>query len=495
MRGPLHRASSARVACVDVPALPLQLLGRAHPGWHDAPLVVVAEDEPQAKILWVDRRAAQHRIRVGMRYGAALQLCRDLRAAPVAERTIAGAREELLTALQARTPRVEPDEERPGVFWLDPSGLGKLFGPLERWAAHVHAALSGLGLRGATVVGFTRLPCWAIARGRRGALVLRSAAEEASLAGAAKLARLDFPPELLAALAALDVHDLARFLELPRGEIGLRFGPDASGLHARFAGAAQVPMQPAAFEVPITMEAELDPPDDDAHRLLFCILGALHALVKELASRSLALRALTLRFELERHGPHEERLEPARASRDVAAVIELVRLRLGRVRFGSRVERVVLIAEPARLDGKQLDLFGGRRRDPDAADRSIARLRAAFGVAAVTRAVSRDAWLPERRFAYEPTATVGRPRPERPTVGALVRRLHPEPKRIRRTLAGRPLTSPPIVRLTGPYRLQGGWWTQESLRDYFFAEREDGALLWLFRDRACDAWFIHGVID
>jgi len=483
------------VACVDVPALPLQLLARANPGWVGAPFAVVAEDEPQAKILWVDRRASQARIRIGMRYATALQFCRQLRAAPVSKDAVEDARGELLVALQARTPRVEPDEERPGVFWLDPSGLKQLFGPLERWAAHVHAALSTLRLRGAVVVGFARLPCWAIARGQDGVRVLRSAAEEAELAGRSPLSHLDVPPDLRDALATLDVHDLASFLALPRGDIGVRFGPDASKLHALFADALRLPMQPAAFEAPITVEAELDPPDDNAHRLLFCIKGALHALVFELASRSLALRALHLRFELERHDPHEELIEPARASRDVVAVIELVRLRLGRVRFDSRVERVCLLAEPDRLDGRQLDLFAGRRRDPDAASRSIARLRAAFGEAAVTRAVTRDAWLPEHRFAYEPTSTVTRPEPSERAEGTLVRRMHREPRPIGQTATGRPEMSPPVVQLTGPYRLQGGWWMQETMRDYFFAERQDGSLLWLFRDRARRTWFVHGSVD
>ncbi|MCB9593070.1 MAG: DNA polymerase Y family protein [Sandaracinaceae bacterium] len=485
----------ARVACVDIPALPLQLLARAHPSWRDAPFAVVEADEPQAKIEWVDPRAAALRIRVGMRYASALSISRDLRAAPVSVADIAALRAQILESLQARTPRVEPDAERPGVFWLDPSGLGPLFGSLEKWSAHVHGALTTLELRGAVVVGFARLPAWAVARGRDDALVLRSAAEEAELAGRARLVHLDLPPELRSALAALDVHHLSGFLALPRGEVGLRFGPEASRLHALFDDALRPPMQPAGFEEPIAIEAELDPPDDDANRLLFCVKGALHALMAELGARSLALRALTLRFELERHPDHVEHLEPARATRDAGSVIELVRLRIADVRLGARVERVVLVAEPARLDGRQLELFRGRRRDPDAAARSIARLRAAFGDPSVTRAVVRDAWLPEHRFAYEPTTSVDAPDPSPGDGGALVRRVLPRPEAVPHGRDGRPRTQPPLVELTGPYRVQGGWWMQETLRDYWFGERADGALLWLYQDGSTGGWFLHGHVD
>ncbi len=484
-----------RIACVDVPALPLQLLARAHPSWRDAPLAVVEADAPQARILWVDRRAAEHRIRPGMRYASALQLSRALRAAPVADAEVAALRAEILAALQARTPRVEPDAERPGVFWLDPAGLEPLFGSLEKWSLHVHASLSTLGLVGAVVTGFARLPSWAIARGRDDALVLASPAEEAERAGRARLVHLDLPPELREALAALDVHHLRAFLALPRGEVGLRFGPEASRLHALYADALRLPLQPAGFEEPIAIEAELDPPDADANRLLFCVKGALHALVAELGARALAMRALTLRLSLERHPPHVERVELAQPTRDARAVVELVRLRLADVTVASPVERVALIAEPARLDGRQLELFRGRRRDPDAAARAIARVRAAFGDGAATRAVLRDAWRPEHRFAYEPAAEVEAPDPAPSEAGALIRRVLPAPERLVEGRDGRPRTEPPLVGLTGPYRIQGGWWEQETLRDYFFGERADGALLWLFRDPDAGAWFLHGHVD
>lgn len=486
----------ARVACLDVPALPLQLLSRMHPEWADAPLAVVEEDHPQARILWVDRRAARKRVRIGMRYASALQLTRELRAAPVPAEALAAARAEVLEALQARTPRVEPDPSRAGVYWLDPAGMGNLFGPLERWAANVHDALTVLGFDGAVVVGFGRLPSWAIARMRRGPFVLESPAEEARLAARVPLTRLEVPPELRDALLALGITDLGGFLALPRGDVGTRFGSEARALHARFADALRDPMQPAPFVEPIVMDAELDPPDDDQHRLLFCVKGALHALLHELARRSLALGALTITFELERADPHVERIEPARATRDGLSVLELVRLRLSSLSLASPVERLVLTAEPASLDGTQLALFGGRRRDPEAAARAIARLRAAFGDESVTKARLTDGWLPENGWAWEPIAHIDEPRPRaEPARGVLVRRVRPTPEPLPRGADGRPQTRPGLTALTGPYRLQGGWWVREAARDYYFGEREDGALLWLFFDRRRERWFLHGQVD
>ena len=36
---------------------------------------------------------------------------------------------------------------------------------------------------------------------------------------------------------------------------------------------------------------------------------------------------------------------------------------------------------------------------------------------------------------------------------------------------------------------------REAARDYYFGEREDGALLWLFFDRRRERWFLHGQVD
>ena len=77
-----------RLACVDLPAFPLQLLLRRHPEWCELPAVVVAEDKPQAFILWVNERARQSKILPGQRYAHALGLSRDLRAGVVTEREI-----------------------------------------------------------------------------------------------------------------------------------------------------------------------------------------------------------------------------------------------------------------------------------------------------------------------------------------------------------------------------------------------------------------------
>jgi protein ImuB len=475
-------------------------------------------------------------VRVGMRYAGALAISRELRAAPVSPGRVDELRAELVGALHRYTPRVEPDRARLGVFWLDPSGMLSLFGSLERWARAVFAELCARRWTSAVVVGHARLPAWAIARmtsaglaQAAGARVITSPDEERTCAGRAPLSCLDLPVELADALLVMGVRTLGELLAIPRGELAVRFGRDAARLHAELEGAWQVPFEAAPQEAEIEIEAEVDPPDDDETRLLFCARGALHALASTLAERRLALAALHVELETERGVGltpgcvHHEVLRPARASRDVASLAELLRLRLAALaadgRLGhergrgarlGRVQRNRLRVEPAMPEAAQLALLGeGHARDPDALARGIARLRAAFGDEAVTVPRLEDSWVPERSFRWEPVERVPSPaeragapaaHPEgRFWSASLVRRILSPPTPLETAPSGGPRSDPPIRQLFGPIRLQSGWWARDVkgavLRDYFYAEREDGMLLWLYRDMRAERWFLQGVVD
>ncbi|HEU4341634.1 MAG TPA: DNA polymerase Y family protein, partial [Candidatus Binatia bacterium] len=77
-----------RLACVDLPAFPLQLLLGRHPEWRSYPAAVIAEDKPQAAVLWVNEKARQAGVLPGFRYAAAFSLASGLRAGKVSSSEI-----------------------------------------------------------------------------------------------------------------------------------------------------------------------------------------------------------------------------------------------------------------------------------------------------------------------------------------------------------------------------------------------------------------------
>lgn len=509
-------AASLRIACIDVPALPLQILRRDRPTWAGHPLAVVAEDRPQASVLAVSKSARALGVRPGMRYAAALSIARELRAAPVSPRRIAELRAELVGALLRLSPRVEPDREHASVVWVDPTGMLALFESYERWAQSAHGILESLDLTGAVVVGWQRALTLAVARGTRGVRILESAADERARASRTPLGKLELPLAAHETLHTLGLRTLGELLALPRDEIAVRLGPEVARFVDRHAPVHRTPFEVAPLPDPIEMEADIDPPDDDRARLLFCIKGALHALLSALAARRLGLGTLRIVLALERDVglvPRPEvafELTPARAGRDAPPVLELVRLRLEALTLPARVVRIALFAVPSTIEGTQLVLSAGtgaRSRDPDALTRGLSRLRAAFGDEAVTRAQLMDAWPPEASFRWEPVRTLSTPAARDAAAEGsaaqatpLVRRVLLEPCPLPADTSGRPRTVPPILRMTGPYRLQSGWWAKTGwgagiVRDYWYAERGDGALLWIFHDAARSAWFLQGIVD
>jgi protein ImuB len=53
----------------------------------------------------------------------------------------------------------------------------------------------------------------------------------------------------------------------------------------------------------------------------------------------------------------------------------------------------------------------------------------------------------------------------------------------------------PVIRVTGPYLVSGGWWHREVTREYHFAETKDGQILWIYYDRRRRRWFVQGTVE
>ena len=531
------RCAVDRMACVDVPALPLQLLMRRYPAWAAQPAAVVDRDRPQGVVEWVNEPACRAGVFPGMSYATGLSLAGGLRAAEVPSGDVAAGVDAIVGLLRRFTPGVEPSRARPGVFWLDASGLQPLFASLVDWARGVRARLRAAGFRGRVVVGFTRFGTYALVRagaeadggGADGRVaVLDDAAAERRAARRVPLRRLDVDPALRDALDKLGVRTVGAFLRLPAGGVRRRFGREAHRLHREAAGDLVVPFQPAPAVEPLARRLDLDEPETEVERLLFLIKQALDPLLGAMAARQEALAGLELRLRLDAPAaaPRAERVErirPAAPTLDVRQVLDLVRLRVEGLVLSAGVVEIGLTVTPARATREQLRLFQeGTRRDLRAADRAVARIRAEFGDDAVVRAALADGHLPEAAFAWLPLDHVLRPVPAPAGVLSLVRRLFAAPRRVssprQRELDGRvsggaghdfapaavdrdvqglPATAAAgrASGMRGPYVVSGGWWRTSIDREYYFAGAVGRVWRWVYYDRRRRAWFEQGAVE
>jgi protein ImuB len=556
------------LACLTLPALPLQLLLRRNRDWCAHPAVVIDRDKPQGLILWVNAHAYRLRILPGMRYAQGLALCRELRAGIVGAAEIVQAVTELAARLRFYTADVEAAEVATrdvGGFWLGASGLSLLHPSLERWARLIHDDLTREGWLCSVVVGFSRFGTYALARatpcatpratpraggGRDssgwhpGVLVLESAQQEAALARGIPLDRLGFEPQLRDALLQLGISTLGGFLNLPVDGVLERFGPQAHRLQQLARGEMWAPLQPQPAEEPIEAKAHLDHPEADLERLMRVIEELLRQLVAELGRRRQLVAMLALRLGLEDAprgagraaerpaGPAapgtatstiEHHLHPARPTRDLRQMLELIRLRLEALQLngglGSGVARIELQLAGAAPDRDQLELFPqSPQRDRAAAGRAFARLRAMFGDGAIARAQLTDGHLPEARFGWEvweggsgdpvrtgqsgaPVSALPDAKPRVVLNRPLIRRLLQRPLALSRQQRNEPdgwmilgLEGGPVQEAIGPFVVTGGWWVREIHREYHYVRTEKTGWLWVYFDRRRRRWFAQGAV-
>ncbi|MBK6917288.1 MAG: DNA polymerase Y family protein [Deltaproteobacteria bacterium] len=492
-----------RIASVVVPALPLQLLLREQPSFRDAPAVVVQDDRPQGKVLFANAHARRARVLPGMSYAAARNLATDLRAGTVARDAIEDMAGQLFVALCGYSPRVEPVRGDAGSYWLDPSGLVPLYGTLLSWGQAVLDDLRARGFTATCVIGFHRFRTLTLARTRPGVLLLPEPRQERRAADAVGLQQLAISPTLRDELWVLGIRTLGQLLQLPAAELKVRFGPEAAALHEA-ASDGWVAIDARPLVDPVIDALELDGPDDNHTRILFGLRGLLHRMLAKLVLRGQAMSALRLQLQLDHQPPCSIHVAPASPSLDQALIIELVRLRLESLQLPAAIVGVQVELEGVRTTAAQLALFQAqRRRDLEAGNRALARLRAAFGDAAVTRPVVRAAHLPEARAAFEPITQL-----RLPTAVGEVDASEPPP--LCRRVFAKPIALPPrprhepeawlgrrgaVVKMWGPYRISGGWWVRTVERDYYYAETQHGELLWIYYDRPRARWYLHGIVD
>jgi protein ImuB len=495
-----------RLACVDIPALPLQIALRDHPDWRPHPVAVVAEDRPQSPILWANRRARNSGVALGMSYASALALAPQLRAAPLIPARVAGAVDDIAGRLRAFSPEVEPSVQEPGVFWVNVAGLERLYSSLEGWAGAVRADLARAGFTARVAVGFTRFGTYAAARAARGGVrVFADPDQERDEAGRVALARLAvIPPQTLEALHQLGVRSVGALVRLPAEGLLERFGLRLYRLHRMACGDLWAPLQPQGPADPVRRSVLLDDPERDAARLLFLIKRLLHPMLAALAARGQALATLTVRLRPDRREWHTERIRPAAPTLDVVQILDLVRLRLEAVGLNAGASEVALEADGEPAAAEQILLFTERRRrDLEAGNRALARLRAELGEEAVVRAVLRGGHLPEARAGWERLERLQIPRPRRVEMRTLVRRVLARPQALPQ--APRPshddgwlisgVVRGAVADQVGPYILSGGWWVREVRREYYFVETRRGELLWVYFDRRRRRWFLHGRVE
>ncbi len=495
-----------RMACVNLPNLPIQLLLQRHPDWREQPVAVVDFDKPQGTILCVNDCAHVLKVRPGMRYAAGLSLAGDLRASVVSGKEIDRMVGLVNECLGSHSPRVEPASGEPGVFWLDASGIKRLYGTLEEWVHRIRTDLEHIRFSATIVLGFRRFATYALTKARRGMVIIKSPLEEQTAALAVHLDCLALETKTRDLLLKLGIKTVGRFVQLPPTGIAKRFGPQVEQLHKMARSKLDLPLTPIRYKKPLSGQKVLDYPETDVNRLALTVQQLLDPILQTLAKQGRLVSELKIRLQFSRIDSHTETLRPAAPTRDDRLLLDLVRLRLQTVhRLPDGVVEIELTARGVNAIARQNNILDVRpKRDLDAANRALARVRAEHGEESVVCAQLRDAHLPEAQYAWQPLQTLEPAKPRSVHIGCSIRRIKFRPQLLRGwaklqkdSLAEmRPeLNQVTVLRSFGPFMVSGGWWRQSVERAYFYAEMQSGEIIWIYYDRLRRRWFQQGRVE
>jgi protein ImuB len=389
----------------------------------------------------------------------------------------------------------------PRELLLEVGGSLRLFGGADRLVEGVEAGLKDLGYAFATALAPTPLAAALLARDRPGTRLTDRGRLERELAHVS-LGVLDIAPETLAALRGIGAVTCGDCLQLPRAGLARRVGLDLLRVLDRACGWVPDPREP--FVPPPRYEGSLALPA--AVRSVEPLLFAGRRLLLELEGYLLARGggAVALNWTLSHHGGRSTRIDIGLASpaRDPGRLLKLLRERLERTRLAEPVEGVELaVEEIVPLVPVNLDLLrAGAAPSEHAWPELLDRLRARLGAAAVQGLRLAADHRPERAFVR--TAPTLEDEAEQPL------HLGPRPLWL---LPAPALLNPPaspfrkggergfgpegLTLVSGPERIESGWWDGEDVqRDYFVAEDRSGLRLWVFRERAGERrWFLHGI--
>ena len=458
------------------PALPLSAVWKSAPG--TGPVAVHDYQRGQARMFQVGRIARRHGVRPGQGLNQALALLPQLQSRPRNPAMEQHALEQIALAAYQHSHQVVLAP--PDTVLLEIAGSrrlrGNLAGLLENLQKELHAQSFRIRCGTAPVPAAARL----LARLNRHC---NSLSELQRLLDQVAIEDLDLTLSQQQALTGCGLTRLGQFMRLGAPERTRRFGTALNTEFNRLYGREPTPL--AAWQPPEHYHQRLDLPvaSDRADALVFAFKRALDHLGGWLQVRDQALTRLTLSLEREDGGnPIALSLSLARPGFDRARLLELLNLKLERIRLPAPIAALTLKAESTgEHRPPQADLWSGHNRG-DAWPALLDRLRARLGEDSLSSIAPRPDHRPEKAWAWVPPGTTAPCTETRPRPTWLL----PDPRPCRRA----------DFRLEeGPERIEAGWWDgQDCKRDYWIARDRDGRKVWIFHEHEPrSGWFLHGL--
>jgi protein ImuB len=467
-----------------LPALPLQAFSRSL--IESAPVAVFERGARRSHIVARNQKAARLGIQVGNSLAEANALTDTLVALPREPLRETALLHRLAEATSSLTPHVHISAAL-GVL-LNISASIKLFNGLQCLQQRAQAISEALHLRTHVIVAPTASGARWLARAHRQLIVER---DMGGWLDDLMLDCTDIAPEVVDTLDGLNLHHLGAVRRIASATLGQRFGQTLPLLLARAYGelSEELPYWQPVVRFSETVEF-LDLAREQAHWMPG-VEDLLQRLQAFLRSRASSTQAIVFRFRLGSLQQSDFPIQAAHPIHQAADWLRLFNARLDRIPIAHEVSSVELTCERVEAMGfVDVDLFDhSREREGEwAALTTLIKLR--LGDTALQPASEPACALPEvplrdRRMV---TASAAHGTDLRPTL------LYDPPTPLSHREVNAFTHSIPMHY---PERIHEHWQPhpdrESTLRDYYIARTPDERMLWVFRKRPENHWFLQGV--
>lgn len=467
-----------RVACLYVPALPLQALLRAEPELRGLPVAVLDSPSSGARVVAASPEALG--VCPGHLPAQARAACPEVVLRAVSRHTIRSAQEALLDVAWAFSAQVEP-----GAWESVQLGVGGLdsFYPSEAaLAAALRAQGARAGLDVHVAVAASSPLAQVLARAFPG-VTLAPAGRERELLALLPIDALCPPMEAMPWLLRWGVRTAGELASLPRSEVARRLGAAGVALHRLAAGEDRTPLRPAAPPAQVREAVELEEPIGSLEALSFLLRGVVDRLCARLLVLGQSCRGYALRLSLSPRGYGEDvrvvRL-PAPA-REPASLLSAARLALAQHPPAAPVQGIAVVT--TLLDGRITHL---------------SRSQVLCGPEGLGALGVLESYLPgQAQVVALPAPGASPSSAGSPLLARAFRPPWPAEVTLRQGAPHLLRAAPAaglIVSVVGPYRVRIGF-QQPVLRDYYEVGLKDGAVCRVYQDLCTGAWFLDGRYD
>lgn len=465
-------------ACIHLPHLAIDSVLRRHPD-ADRPLALVAGGQNRREIVTVNRPAFDAGLRPGQRLAAAQALLSNFVAVDYDEADVARC-QEFLGAWAYRYSS-EVYAGWPGCILLEAQRSFAIFGQWLKFQVKLREDLVGLGYRHRVALAPTPRAARVLA-GVRDGLAVEDGQALAGVLGRVPVTRGHLPDDVGDRLHRMGLRHLRQVFALPRDAARRRFGSDLLDHLDRMLGRAPDLLDyyqpPDRFDMRVELSYEVE----NHMALMFPVRRMTADLATYLAGRDGGVQNFELQLEHEGRAPTAVPVGLLAAERDPAMLFELTRGRLEQASVPAPIVALRLIAQhlpPYVPEGR--DLFDDRPAQAVPWMQLRERLRAKVGADSVYQVAPTVDPRPERAWTQSPAAkpVPDLDRPPRPT-WLLERPI--------------PLHDRHIEVLSGPERIETGWWDDgDARRDYYVLQTSTGQRAWAFTSVGeRGPWMIHG---